>query len=806
MTKKIILLFFLVAAGYAQVARADSLFDIEFPVAELGGCADKDACRAYCDDAAHGVACAEFAEKHGLGDQRTVQAARAVEQGGPGACQGDQACRTYCDDSAHETECVEFAVTNGFMSRAEADRALKPGPGGCHGKACRQYCEDPLHQEDCFEFGVANGFISKEEAKKIRDFKKGFEQGPGGCRSESECRTYCDDPAHIDACVSFGEEHGLIDKEQARIVKKTHGTGPGGCRGNDECRAYCEDAGHQSACIDFAADNGLIKPEEAERARKFAGRTGPGGCRGEQCRDFCATPGNEDQCLDFAEREGLMPQEDLARAKKFMAASRDGGPGGCRGAQCRAYCQDPAHRDECFGFAKKQGLISKEEEKRFEAGAKIQDVVKTSGGPGGCKNDDECRTYCTDPSHTEECIAFGAAHGGIPPEQVREMLKQFTEKRFEAQGGIGEFGTSGFDDFKRFEQQSNRRFDEFHALEREFRGKEFPGFSGGPEGFPGKPGEFPGGAPGGFPDGSGSGGASGEGQGRGGSFAGPGGCASPAECIRYCTEHKEECFGGSGGQPSADAAAGPRNRRGGNEQECCPAPGDPSVRIRSNLIHEFNKDQLPPDFQQLPQEEREKLFHDKFSQFNPPARGQFPGDASNRPDRNIFPGRPPSGEFPGKQGEFPGNPGTFPGRPPGSFPDRGEVKPPEGFHPPEGFFQQQQQWQQGGFPPPSGEPFRKPPESFSAPSEGTFHPPEGATAPPSPGTGAFDANSSGSFVQPPPSPPPSGTFSAPPPPSGDSGSFSSPPPSDSGESLPSPPPSSLAPITHFFAAAFAGLR
>ena len=504
-------------ASFGYAVDAASVFDIEFPIAELGGCADKNACKAYCDDSAHGGECRAFAQKYGLVDQKTVAKAEALETaGGPGGCKGVDECKTYCDDPGHENECVEYAVAKGFMTREEANRILKPGPGGCRGRTCQQYCADPAHEEECFEFAAANGFISKSEAKKIREFKKKFEQGPGGCRGEQECRTYCDDPAHIDECVSFGEEHGFIDKEQARIVKKTIGKGPGGCKGADECRAYCEDLSHQSACIDFAVENDLMTLDEAQRARKLAGKTGPGGCRGDQCRDFCDQPGNEEACLEFAEREGVIPKEELARAKKFMAASREGGPGGCRGIQCRDYCEDAAHRDECFGFAKNQGLITKEEERQFEAGSKIEEVVKTSGGPGGCRSDDECQAYCTDPSHVEECVAFGATHGGVPPEAAREMLKQFTERRFEARGGVGEFGHQGFDDFSRFEGDAQKRFEEFRVLEEQFRGKGFPG--GGPGGFPGA-GEFQG-APGEFPGGPGLPGQGGFSGGQGGGVGG----------------------------------------------------------------------------------------------------------------------------------------------------------------------------------------------------------------------------------------------------------------------------------------------
>ena len=815
MTRKISFLFLACLAALffagAGGARAASVFDIEFPIADLGGCADKAACKVYCDDASHGEACLAFAKKYGLVDQKTAAKAEAVEQkGGPGGCKGANECRAYCDDPGHETECIEHAVANGFMTRAEADRALKPGPGGCRGRACEQYCRDPSHETECFEFAAANGLIPKAELQRIREFKEKFkkrETGPGGCQGEQACRQYCEDPGHITECVSFAEENGFVNKEQAQIIKKTAGKGPGGCKGTNECRAYCEDPAHQRECIDFGEQNGFMTREEAARARKVTGKQGPGGCQGIQCRDFCNQPGNEQACLEFAEREDILPKEELARAKKFMAASRDGGPGGCRGVQCRDYCADPAHQEECFGFAKKQGLITKEEEKQFEAGSKLQEIVKTSGGPGGCKNDNECRAYCTDPSHAEECVAFGATHGGVPPEAARAMLKQFTERRFEAHGGVGEFGPQGFADFERFQGDTTRRFEEFRILEEQFRGQGFPG--GPPGGFPGAgefqgaPGEFPGGfpgGPGGFPGGF-PGGPDG---GAGGVFLGPGGCTSPAECIKYCTENRDACFGGpppgsgSGRGAAGGFSDGERGFGGGFGEQGMP-------QLRGNLIHQFESDDLPEGFRQLPPEDREQFFHGQFPQFGPPrpggspSDGGFPGVPGEFPGRpGEFPGRPPEG-FPGVPGEFPGRSGEFPSQAPAGFPGgQGLSGQGEPARSPEGFSgeriqqlqQLQQQIQQGGSNPELQQQLQQLQQS-SAPSSGSIAPPTGTPLPPAgfhPPEGSFTQPSSGSI------PPPSGSFSAPPPPSG---SFSAPPP-PSGSQPPPPPPSGQSGLLRFF--------
>lgn len=520
--------------------------EIQFPIPDLGNCESATECEAYCDDLSNKDACVAFGLTHGLIEREEAEAVENLPSTGPAGCASESACRAYCEDSAHLAECTAFAKEHGVISEEDARKTevllASGGPGDCRTPdACSTYCTDPAHEGECFEFAKANGFISEEEIGHIEELREKAavseeEPGPGGCIDEATCRAYCEDPAHITECLAFAESKGFISPEDAeRIRKSGFTTGPGGCKGEAECRAYCEDPARQAACIDFAVENGFMTAEEARLARKFAGKTGPGGCTGEQCREYCESSDHAEACLDFAAAEGLMSGEELARARKFMRISREGGPGGCTGLACRDYCEDPAHQDECFNFAKQQGLIPPGEEKQFEAGIKIRKKMQESGGPGGCRTDDECRTYCTDSGRVEECVAFGAAHGGLSEEEIRKMLQEFSSGKFEARGGFGPP-----EDIRRFEEQARRRVGEFEKLEEHFRGGPPGSFPGAPGEFPGAPGEFPAGGGGGvFPQG----------------FSGPGGCAAPAECIKYCAEHREECF--SFGPPGAPSVRPP---------------------------------------------------------------------------------------------------------------------------------------------------------------------------------------------------------------------------------------------------------
>ena len=93
--------------------------------------------------------------------------------------------------------------------------------------------------------------------------------------------------------------------------------------------------------------------------------------------------------------------------------------GNCKNQEeCKTYCADPSRMDVCVQFAEKHNLISSEEAARAKkfsaAGAK---------GPGGCASAESCETYCDDISHINECLAFAEKTGLLPPGELEEAKK-----------------------------------------------------------------------------------------------------------------------------------------------------------------------------------------------------------------------------------------------------------------------------------------------------------------------------------------------------------------------------------------------
>ena len=247
-----------------------------------------------------------------------------------GNCQSKQACKAYCDDSKNIDACLSFAEKNNLMSAKELAMARKfkeigmIGPGGCDGKdSCDKYCSESGHMEECITFAQQNGLMSgkelEESQKVLAAIKKGVK--PPACNGKKECDNYCSSSDHMEECMNFSIEAGLMPPEEQENAQKMlsaikRGIKPPACRGEEECQNYCSQDAHIEECIKFGEATGMMKKEDADRMRRTGGK-GPGDCKSKtECEAFCNTPENQETCMNFAKDNGMMSQKDLQKMEQ----------------------------------------------------------------------------------------------------------------------------------------------------------------------------------------------------------------------------------------------------------------------------------------------------------------------------------------------------------------------------------------------------------------------------------------------------------------------------------------------------------
>ena len=145
-------------------------------------------------------------------------------QGGPGGCKSMKECAVFCEVLANRQICHDFIVTNRLQL---ANTAVSPkitsltkiGPGNCKGDECKGYCATSTHAQECIEYAVKNGLITKEEGdKRLAQLKVKKEikdkGGPGGCKTDDECRAYCALSENQQVCIDFAKIHQILTGQQ----------------------------------------------------------------------------------------------------------------------------------------------------------------------------------------------------------------------------------------------------------------------------------------------------------------------------------------------------------------------------------------------------------------------------------------------------------------------------------------------------------------------------------------------------------------------------------------------------------------
>jgi len=526
--------------------------DIQFPVKELGNCASKEDCKIFCDNTKNTEACLKFAEeKNLLSPEELAMAKKFKEAGmiGPGGCRGQVECDAYCGDQDHMEECITFAIKNGMMDQKKQEEsqkvlaALKRGvkPPACSGpEACDKYCSSSAHMEECMNFGIEAGIMDEQkqgEAKKVlAAIKRGVKMP--ACNGPEECDAYCSSAEHMEECINFSVEAGMMPEQDKEKAQKTleaikQGIKPPACKGEQECQAYCAQESHVEECIKFGEATGMMKPEDAAMMRKTGGK-GPGGCIGkEACQVFCDNPDNQETCFQFGKDNGMIPEADLKKMEEGQQKMRE------------SFSQIPQEVLDCISSSLGADVVEK---------MKNGSMVPQKAG--------ETIGQCFQKFGIQENRPNQNQNGQDQQGQDQQIQPWADMCQPDANGnptelacvdGSGEFVASakvGSDKEPVCPSGSTAKCGNYPQNNQQ--GKPGNNFQPGP-------------------------GAVNQGGQQMPQQAGPGGCKGPEECKAYCESHQEECKnfqpqqgqpGGAGGpnQGQGGSVGGPGNNNGGGGQ------------------------------------------------------------------------------------------------------------------------------------------------------------------------------------------------------------------------------------------------
>lgn len=200
------------------------------------GCTSMESCSRVCES--NPSRCETFARRHGVHQEPPSQGRYSAEEKrqlmekatSELGCTSMESCKSVCEQNPQR--CMDFARKHGFDKQEEhryesqyqqgESSGTTPnygiqrfGKGGCDSEdSCKKYCQE--HPDECPGFQgytrAIEGGGAPSPTQTMRGPQGGY-VGPSGCRTEAECKRWCE--TNPDKCPGFRE--GKAQEESAKF-------------------------------------------------------------------------------------------------------------------------------------------------------------------------------------------------------------------------------------------------------------------------------------------------------------------------------------------------------------------------------------------------------------------------------------------------------------------------------------------------------------------------------------------------------------------------------------------------------------
>ncbi|MFH1181041.1 MAG: hypothetical protein V1705_01360 [bacterium] len=268
-----------------------------------------------------------------------------------------------------------------------------------------------------------------------------------------------DSPAVCDEIASkfFGEQGVKMLKEAKAQVTQTEEfyrqnvkdytltvSGGGTFIGKEAISGVCESAFKEKnialvrACGEFAVKNGFASQVDVSRALEIVQSVTDKNINFDLCVQdpaACDTYVSNELRGEFdamREIDKIMRQEmgfdpmqcnqsatNPEIGKKCLEASRRALP------QIEAISTNSKEAQQLVANIKKQIIFGEEAQNQKN---KIQQELTVGGGPGGCKNEEECNKFCAKPENGPECLAFGTKQGFYKEDEIAQRFEVYNQQ------------------------------------------------------------------------------------------------------------------------------------------------------------------------------------------------------------------------------------------------------------------------------------------------------------------------------------------------------------------------------------------